>query len=540
MVKINKLEEIDHKKLKDLFERRGRKITAPLFTKRALEVLENDDKEYEVHQCKCGEVSIFRTDYADHLRRDLSTEDIPCGSCLRLDDLRIPGQIFVKLSNILEIMEKRKIDKNQQTIYYIENDFEQLNNEAKGLFATSSFDEFYFGFHNFTKAFFGEIGEKKYSECYSLILEIIDSAIKINPNIFDEIKKIFDATWAEIFDCATLNIYLVGKSRMDLLSKISDEKFLKSEISDFHSSDISHFKSNIKSQMTEYKDSVEVKQYLDLLLNLINVIEGRGLISNPFDKLKLPPQKIGGKERKIKGLNDRIKLFKYHSFGDRLYPLLLDIFDTKLRNDEAHNTYEIDVEKKIIRSKRYDKETSFEELDEKIDRISSFYSFLSEELIDRYQKFIKPFMKNLGIEELTLGYVDPILIGNTLFPNNNCMSELGIYQYWDFAYYEDGKRWVPMPELSFNNEFKIAFKDGNTFNYKLDSDVELGLEQLILYGAYNLSLYTVAPLLPSFNAKSIYKIPIGGMYEVNIFDVKEKVIELPKKQIKDIGEKIGL
>ena len=540
MVKINKPEEIDHKKLKELFERRGRKITAPLFTKRALEVLENDDKDYEVHQCKCGEVSIFRTDYADYLRRELSTEDIPCGSCLRLDDLRIPGQIFVKLSNILEIMEKRKIDKNQQIIYYIENDFEQLKNEAKGLFATSSLDEFYFGFHNFTKAFFGEIGENKSSECYSLILEIIDSAIKINPNIFDEIKKVFDATEAEILDGATLNIYLVRKSRMDLLSKISDEKFLKSEISDFHSSDISHFKSSIKSKMTEYKDLVEVKHYLDLLLNLINVIEGRGLISNPFDKLKLPPQNIGGKERKIKGLNDRIKLFKYHSFGDRLYPLLLDIFDTKLRNDEAHNTYEIDVEKKIIRSKRYDKETSFEELDEKIDRISSFHSFLSEELINRYQKFIKPFRKNLGIEELTLGYVDPILMGDKLFPNNNCMSELGIYQYWDFAYYEDGKRWVPMPELSFNNEFKIAFKDGSTFNYKLDSDVELWLEQLILYGAYNLSLYTVAPLLPSFNAKSIYKIPLGGMYEVNIFDVKEKVIELPKKQIKDIGEKIGL
>lgn len=157
MVKINKLEEIDHKKLKDLFERRGRKITVPLFTKRALEVLENDEKEYEVHQCKCGEVSIFRTDYADYLRRDLSTEDIPCGSCLRLDDLKIPGQIFVKISNILEIMEKRKIDKNQQMIYYIGNDFEKLKNEAKGLFATSSVDEFCFGFHNFTKAFFGEI-----------------------------------------------------------------------------------------------------------------------------------------------------------------------------------------------------------------------------------------------------------------------------------------------------------------------------------------------------------------------------------------------
>ena len=61
MVKINKIEEIDHERLNALFKRRGRKITIPLFTKRVLETLEAADKKYEVHQCKCGEVMIFRT-----------------------------------------------------------------------------------------------------------------------------------------------------------------------------------------------------------------------------------------------------------------------------------------------------------------------------------------------------------------------------------------------------------------------------------------------------------------------------------------------
>jgi hypothetical protein len=82
MVKINKIEEIDHERLNTLFKRRGRKITIPLFTNKVLETLEADDKVYEVHQCGCGEVMILRTDWADYLRKQLNTEDIPCSSCL--------------------------------------------------------------------------------------------------------------------------------------------------------------------------------------------------------------------------------------------------------------------------------------------------------------------------------------------------------------------------------------------------------------------------------------------------------------------------
>ena len=540
MVKINNIEEIDHERLNALFKRRGRKITIPLFTKRVLEILETDDKEYEVHQCECGEVSILRTDYSDYLRKQLNTEDIPCNSCLELSDLKVPGQIFVNLSNILKIMERRKIDKNQQRIYYADNDFEQLRREGRGLFATKSVDEFYFGFHNFTNAFFDEFQEKESRVCFPLILEIMESAIKINPNIFKEFEKTADA---EGLDAASLNVYLVRKSRIDFSSKISDEKFLKSEISDFHSSETgtSYSKLDIKLKMTEYKDLVEQHKYFfNPLLNLINIIEGREFVSNPFDKLKLPPKRPEGKELRINGLRDKIELFKYHYFGDKLYPLLSDIFDTKLRNDEAHNTYEIDIERRIIRSTKNNREISFEELDEKIDKISSLYSFFTNNWTKRYFETQKPLMKNLGIEEMSLGYVDPVLIDGKLFPNNNCMSELGIYQYWDFAYYENEKRWIPIPKLSFNNEFKISCENGNTFDYKLDSDVELWLGQLILYGAYNLSLYTIAPALPSFNIKSIAKIPVGGMPEVNILEVKEKVIELPKKMIKNISEKINL
>lgn|GEM_PF-5322368 len=199
------------------------------------------------------------------------------------------------------------------------------------------------------------------------------------------------------------------------------------------------------------------------------------------------------------------------------------------------------MERKIIKSTRSNKETTFDELNEKITKLSSFYSFLSDEWIKRYQNLMKPFMKNLGIEEVSLGYEDPILIGDKLFPNNMCMSELGIYQYWDFAYYENEKRYIPIPNLSINNkELILSFENGGLFSYKLDSDVELWLDQLIFYGAYNLCLYTIAPLLPSFNAKSIIKIPVGDIPEINILEVENIIIELPKKLIKEINEKINL
>lgn len=69
------------------------------------------------------------------------------------------------------------------------------------------------------------------------------------------------------------------------------------------------------------------------------------------------------------------------------------------------------------------------------------------------------------------------------------MSELGIYQFWDFAHYENEIRWIPIPTLSVDNkELRISFENGTTFNYKLDSDVELWLDQLIFHDAYNLNL----------------------------------------------------
>ena len=538
-MKIHKTGEIDHEKLNALFKRRGRKITIPLFTKRVVDILETSDKEFEVHQCRCGEVSIFHTEYADHLRQKLNTEDIPCNSCLGLDDLKISGKIFVKLSNILQLMERRKIDRGRNRVYFSEDDFEQLKNEAKGLFATQTLDEFYYSFHNFTNTFFDEIKGKESHVSYPLISEIVESALKINPNIVKEFGGDVDA--AMELDAATLNIHIVGKSRFDLLSKISDEKFSNSEISEFHEIHTSYSKSEIKSKMTEYKDLVEVKNYLNLLLNLINVIEGRRLVPNPFKKLKLPPMNPGGKERKISGINGKIELFKHHAHGDRLYPLLSDIFDLRLRNDEAHNTYEIDIDKRIIRSTKYDKETTFDELDKKIEELSSFYSFLSTEWINKYHESLKPNLKNFGIEALSLGYDDPILIDNRLFPNDNCMSELGIYQYWDFACYENERRWIPVPNLSLDDgEFIISFENGNKFNYKLDSDVELWLDQLIFHETYNLCLYTIAPLMPSFNAKSIIKHPIGGLFEVNILEIEEKVIELPTKLTSDFSKKISI
>ena len=538
-MKILKTEEIDQDKLNALFNKRGRKITIPLFTKRVVDVLEKSDKEFEVHQCRCGEVAIFRTDYADFLRQKLNTEDIPCNSCLGLDDIKISGQIFVRLSNILQLMEKRKIDKGRNRVYFVEDDFEQLKNEAKGLFATQTLDEFYYGFHNFINIFFNEFKIIDSRESCLLISEIVESALKINPNMIREFGD--DVNDAIELDAATLNIHLVVKSRFDLLSKISDEKFLNFGISEFHEISTSYSKSEIKSKMTEYKDLVEVKSYLNLLLNLINVIEGRRIIPNPFKKLKLPPLKSGGRARKIVSIHDKIELFKYHSYGDRLYPLISDIFDLRLRNDESHNSYEINMDERIISSTRYDKETTFEDLDNKIKDLSSFYSFLSNERINKYHESLKPNWKNFGIEALTLGYEDPIMIDNRLFPNDNCMSELGIYQYWDFAYYENERRWIPLPNLSIDDgEFIISFENGNKFNYKLDYDVELWLDQLILHEAYNLCLYTISPLIPSFNVKSKIKLPLGGLFEVNILEMEEKMVKLPIKLTSDFSNKMSI
>ena len=215
-MKILKTEEIDHEKLNALFKRRGGKITIPLFTKRVVDILETSDKEFEVHQCRCGEVMIFRTEYADYLRQKLNTEDIPCSSCLGLSDLNIPGQIFVILSNILEIMERRKIDKNQQQIYYTDKDFEQLRREGRGLFATKSVDEFYFGFRNFTNVFFdyalifGNFGFAEYGIAGAAIASVIAEIIACIFFIFYTIKFI-DTKYFGLFKFKRFNFALLKR-----------------------------------------------------------------------------------------------------------------------------------------------------------------------------------------------------------------------------------------------------------------------------------------------------------------------------------------
>ena len=46
--------------------------------------------------------------------------------------------------------------------------------------------------------------------------------------------------------------------------------------------------------------------------------------------------------------------------------------------------------------------------------------------------------------------------------------------------------------------------------------------------------------MPSFNVKSIIKHPIGGLFEVNILEIEEKVIELPTKLTHDFSKKISI
>jgi hypothetical protein len=520
VVKLKKITDIDLKKLNDLFRRRGHGILSDDFTTNINHIFEDPNSKYEVHQCDCGEVSCILKTEAEKLRLIQKTENIPCRKCQGILKGKFSFVLVKKISDIQEIIKINKLDSYNPSV------LAEIHQIGKGIIPTGSMDEVFIGLNDLKRRikdepnlFFGVALLK-----YPIIDTIVSDVIKKDPEVAEKLLAIIDL---EAKNNASENCNLRYIAINNVSTDIENFKFLGVPYQDYfpQNNEEKTKKIEINQKMTLYKDLFELgKYYLDFLLNLINVIENKPIQKEPFNDYSLP--KTGGGRKKINGMFDTVLLFSYLKYGSQLHPILADLFDNKLRNDDGHNQYEIDFQKSTIRSLKYHTEITFEDLDKKISKLSHFFDYLDNFWVEHYLKSKKDKIKNLGIEEVSFCYQDSFVIDDNLFPLGDVLPVLSIFQYWDFAQYIDGKRYIPQPKITISDQILVSFIGGNTISYPLNSNMELWLNQLFLYEQFELALFTIAPLIPSFTEDAIVDpILINSMVEMNILDITQ--LEVP-------------
>jgi len=531
MVNITKIKDIDQEKLKQLFEKRGRSISTPNFSELIFDFLTEYKDEYEVFQCECGEVSYIKKEAANNLRKKIGINDLKCFKCLGLTKDRIESQYYVRILKILQLLEKRKINHITNSIEFDDDVFREMKKNACGLFATNSVDEFYYGFNNFTTMWIDFFSNDE-KESFDIINLLYEEAIKKNPKLYEEFSKIFDP---ELFEAADVNCFLVNKSIIQSSEDHYDRIFFGMEFNEstkIRQSELE--KEIINKKMTLHKNLIEEGRFfLDTLINLINVIEGRKIESNPFSKFKLPKLSPEKKDRQIKGIKDKIELFKYHFSGNVLYPLLTDIYDTQLRNDEGHNQYQIDLNKKIIRSLVYNREISFKELDRKNDRIQSFHSKITGTYHKKYIESKRNLVRNLGFEEVGFCFENFEHVDGYLVPKGDCLPILTLLQFWDFAIFENERRYFPTIKLLPNSDFSVLIQiiEGASIMQERNITLDLWFSLLLKKGQFKIILSTIAPTLPWFNHIALETVPINKLPKINILAIDEAIVNVPESEL---------
>jgi hypothetical protein len=540
MVRINDVKDIDKRKLDDLFKKRGHGVISPDFQQKILDILETRGSPLEVYQCDCGELFWMPKEHAQQLIEKYGTENIPCFKCQGVTEGKLSFLIFKKIVDICERLQEYEggdqLDEIQKNALLT-----QIISESKGIIPTASLDEMYLGLRDVIDNIKSELSGRNFLPTgkYSPLDQIFEDSIKACPDIFDKLTTVSKINELR---AASRNSDLAYSSIKSATESIVSLKFSGLSINDYLP-DYSKDKSveiEINRKMALHKNRFEEgRYYLDLLLNLIHAIEGLPIEVNPFDKHTLPTKK--GKGKAIRGMADRIELFKHLSHGVPLYPLLKDAYDNKLRNDDGHNQYRINTRKRTIHSLKYKREISFEELDQKIDELTSLHGYIGKFWRDYYPLTKHQYVKNMGIEELLFSYEDSFVTDGFLIPLGSALPVLGIIQYWDFAQYKDGSRYIPMPNIFIDNgTVMVSFENGSTITRELDDSMEFWLSRIISCNKFKIRLTTIAPLLPWFNENSMFSMPINNLPEVNIMQQDEIDVDLSESIKVQIVSAIGL
>lgn len=518
LVRIHSVKEIDRKKFKELFRQRGHSILTPHFTKVVQEILEGKRKGTEVHQCKCGELMILSTTHAETLRKKYKTHDIPCKVCGKREEQILDMSVLRRFEEITDFLNERYVFTTKSAATLKSEDVETLEKMALGLFPTNTHAEMLVGYSDFMNAL-AEHFPKRTVKYKANINGLFDEAKTKNLEEFDRLYY-FLLDWEESHK-AELNIF----SKQDILSVLLSKdsmSFLEESLENQKEIDVET--ARIQLELSTYKDTVEIKVYLDILANILNIINGKRISADPFKTLRLPPLKRGGKARKIKSLADKVEYLE-----DELPFSIPNIYNTHLRNAIAHNEYEIHGKERKLVLTRYSETLTFDEFETTFGELKDLHFAIGSYLADYYIDKLRLEVKNQGIGALMIGYTDFFLEQGKLRPKIPCDAQLNIYQYWDFVTFEKGQRVFPAFKIRIEGGENLVVdfgKNGAQYYFKKTQELVEWLEQLILTGRLHVTLSAIAPVLPKFAKKAIMKVPVGKIMDVYVLGVNEKTMNV--------------
>jgi hypothetical protein len=503
------------------FRKRGHGILAPGFLDQVKEVLEGKHPDLEVHQCYCGELMLLSSTRAVSLKKEYQTNDIPCKVCRGAEAEEVSFVFLKRFEEITKFLDERTffIKRSEQAMK--REDTEKLGKMAQGLFPTSTSAEMLVGYYDFMQIFFSH---------FSKVRPKIKSAVR---KLFEDVRKInaleFDRLYSSLcdhekFHKAAMNIY--GKQdALSVLKAINSTKSFKDDLVEHEKIDVE--KTKIQLELTTYLDSVEAEFYLDLLLNLQNIVSGKTILEAPFKGLALPPLKVKDQPRKIRGLSEKVEYLQL------ILPFnIKSLYNTHLRNAIAHNEYEICVEEKIIRLTKYSETLSFNDFHRIYFALANLHDSINQYLAEYQIAILRLEVINQGIAAGILGFTDYFEDNGKLHPKAPCDAQLNIYQYWDFTTFHNGERLFPKFDLQIEEKDKslrLDFgKNGALYVFPEDSQLVEWLEQLILTDRIFVVLHTIAPILPFFARKAITRLPVGKM-DVYITDFVSKMMPVPTK-----------
>jgi hypothetical protein len=527
MVQIKRWEEIDETKLRELFKKRGHGILNDNFLDQVKDILEGKYPELEVHQCECGELMFLSHERAEALKKRYNSTSVPCKACKGYGEEMLNLQFLERFSEITEFIDERDefVTRTEQNMK--QKDVETLADMALGLFPTNTHAEMLVGYYDFMQILFSHFPGISYTPMPE-VKKLLDDALKINAKDFENLY-LSVCDWKKSHQ-ATMNIY----SKEDMLKVLQSQDSTKSLKDNLLSTKkVKTEKMEIQLQLSTYQDMIEIDVYLDFLLNVLNIVEGRGILENPFSAVVIPPSKANRKPRKINSLADKVEYLQLNLPFD-----IKSIYNTHLRNAIAHNELEIRVNEKLLLLTKYSEELTFEEFYKTFNDLQHLQGSIGSYLADYQIAKTRLKVINQGLAAAVLGYTDFFEEEGTLHPKSPCDAQLNLYQYWDFSTFDKGLRVFPKYEIKLNKNDKNLTLDfgenGALFVFLNDSQLIEWLQQVIITGRIHVVLYTVAPILPFFSEKAIMRCSIGKKTDLYTIAIDEKTSDASDSLMKSI------
>jgi len=479
-------------KLKDLLLKRGHGVEHLGIWQKIEEAIVSPI--LEVYQCECGELMYFNK---FHIRKEAKKGGkIVCKICGGYEKQITPMKTEKTIDTLMDLYKKYfEIEKSEQNDIWLE-----IKSKSHGVFPTRSFEEF-----QFSISYHQIITSEPSMERLFWTLTFNELADLAKSKDLENLKELF--TIADIISANTkLESFYIAfedlrktKESHALNTILGPDHKLIGSTSNTHPQEI-----EIRKEMTIYRMLLENVFPLEILINLALLIRGQKPWKKPFNHLKLK-----GKKRKPKGIFDKILLLQDVKELNKVSTIIRDLYNTHLRNDDAHVQFIVDIENEMVISTKYKEKRTFTEVRNLLYSLKDFI----EGVLDGYNLYpwrLKENWETAGIEDLKFYFDDEI-------PETS----IEIFQYYYFN--PKFKTKPPMFNVTFENDkFNLTWGRLN-ITHDCDRGSKLWFTASAVFKSFVIRIFSIAPDLGYYQSSDSKMVKLNGK---NFVILAEKEIKM--------------